>query len=349
MRYTLSIFAFVGLIFGAIMVFISLMKPPTPPIPFAPALSPYEHAIAGSGMVEAASEDVSISVPFSEIVEEVFVNSGDVVEEGAPLFQMDTQNFNNQLEEARRDHEVAYTNYQKQLDLPRPEDVPILEDIVKQAEMSYQDKIAQFEVVKKVTIPKAVSADEYNKRKYAEEIAKYRLDETKSRLALLQAGAWVADLAIYRAELKRSKARIELIETQIERSTIRAPFAGMVLQVNVHPGELAQETNLSPIPLMLFGNVDPLHIRVDIDEEDVWRVIEGAQGTAFVRGNSEIHVPLKFFHLKPYLVPKRYLTGDNDERVDTRVLQITYSFEREDLPIYPGQIMDVFLEAKPNL
>jgi len=32
-------------------------------------------------------------------------------------------------------------------------------------------------------------------------------------------------------------------------------------------------------------------------------------------------------------------------RVDTRVLQVIYSFERGELPIYVGQQMDVFIEA----
>jgi hypothetical protein len=39
------------------------------------------------------------------------------------------------------------------------------------------------------------------------------------------------------------------------------------------------------------------------------------------------------------------LTGDSTERVDTRVLQIIYSFERGNLPIYVGQQMDVYIDA----
>src|SRR5262249_39172606 len=45
--------------------------------------------------------------------------------------------------------------------------------------------------------------------------------------------------------------------------------------------------------------------------------------------------------------PKRSLTGASTERVDTRVLQILYSFEREALPVFVGQQVDVFIEAPP--
>jgi hypothetical protein len=48
---------------------------------------------------------------------------------------------------------------------------------------------------------------------------------------------------------------------------------------------------------------------------------------------------------EPYVVPKMSLTGDSTERVDTRVLQIIYSFDRGDMPIFVGQQMDVYIEA----
>ncbi len=49
--------------------------------------------------------------------------------------------------------------------------------------------------------------------------------------------------------------------------------------------------------------------------------------------------------IEPYVVPKKSLTGDSTERVDTRVLQVIFSFTRGDLPIFVGQQMDVFIDA----
>ena len=48
---------------------------------------------------------------------------------------------------------------------------------------------------------------------------------------------------------------------------------------------------------------------------------------------------------EPYVVPKQSLTGDSTERVDTRVLQVIFSFTRGELPIFVGQQMDVFVDA----
>ena len=45
------------------------------------------------------------------------------------------------------------------------------------------------------------------------------------------------------------------------------------------------------------------------------------------------------------VIPKVSLAGQSTERVDTRVLQGVYSFDRGSLPIFVGQQMDVFIEA----
>ncbi|MFZ0565872.1 MAG: hypothetical protein WAM28_06785, partial [Chlamydiales bacterium] len=217
--------------------------------------------------------------------------------------------------------------------------------LVEQAEVNLIDKVTQFELLEHLKDPKAISRDEYNQRKYAAQLAKYQMEEAQDNLNLLLAGAWIRDIQIYRAQVKAAKEKVETIQVQIDRSTVRAPFYGTVMQVNVRKGEIAQAIERET-PLILFGTIDPLNIRVDIDEEDAWRVISGADGMAYVRGNRSMKVPLKFLYIEPYLIPKLSLTGDNTERVDTRVLQIVYEIESNELPIYPGMIMDVFLEAK---
>src|SRR5207249_7949900 len=100
-------------------------------------------------------------------------------------------------------------------------------------------------------------------------------------------------------------------------------------------------------PLMLLGDTEHLHVRVDVDENDAWRIKPNAAAVAQVRGNSSLSTPLKFVRIEPYVVPKKSLTGESSERVDTRVLQILYSFEGGKLPIYVGQQMDVFIDAPP--
>ncbi len=66
------------------------------------------------------------------------------------------------------------------------------------------------------------------------------------------------------------------------------------------------------------------------------------------RGNSRISFPLEYVYTEPYIVPKKSLSGSDIERVDTRVLEVVYQFNREDLPVFMGQLLDIYIEAKPN-
>jgi multidrug resistance efflux pump len=72
------------------------------------------------------------------------------------------------------------------------------------------------------------------------------------------------------AQLAQARAQLKPIETDLERLTVRAPVDGQVLQVKVHLGEFAPTGSL-PIPLILLGNVEKLHVRVDVEEHEAWR------------------------------------------------------------------------------
>jgi multidrug resistance efflux pump len=174
---------------------------------------------------------------------------------------------------------------------------------------------------------RAVSKEELDRRKFAVQIQE-------------------AKLAQAQADVESARAQVQATETEISRRLVRAPVDGQLLQVKVRLGEYAPAGVLQT-PLMLLGNTDIMHVRIDVDENDAWRIRPEAKATAYVRGNRELKTEMKFVRIEPYVVPKRSLTGDSTERVDTRVLQVLYAFEKEKLPVYVGQQMDVFIDASP--
>ncbi|HET9284005.1 MAG TPA: efflux RND transporter periplasmic adaptor subunit [Candidatus Angelobacter sp.] len=154
------------------------------------------------------------------------------------------------------------------------------------------------------------------------------------------------DVTIAEATLASARAQVAQIKQQIELRTVRAPISGRVLQLKTLPGEFAQSGIVNP-PLILLGNETELHVRVDIDENDAWRFRPCAAAVASVRGNPDVKTSLRYVRTDPAVVPKVLLTGDATQRTDTRVLQVIYSFPPGSLPLYVGQLMDVFIEAPP--
>ena len=207
------------------------------------------------------------------------------------------------------------------------------------------DMTEQLRLMESIQDPRAVSREDLSKRRYAVPTMQARLVEAQANLRLLKAGAWAPDIAIAQAAIDAAEAQVRQARTELERLTVRAPVDGTVMQCNVRPGEFAQAGTLST-PLMLFGDCSVLHVRVDIDENDAWRLRADAPATAYVRGNASFTAPLTFVRIEPFVIPKRSLTGESNERVDTRVLQVLYAFQPKDLPVYVGQQMDVYIEAE---
>jgi RND family efflux transporter MFP subunit len=148
-----------------------------------------------------------------------------------------------------------------------------------------------------------------------------------------------------RAGLQLARAQVARLETERARLTVRAPIAGEILAVNIRVGEFAA-AGPSAEPLIAMGDTSPLHVRVQIDEEDAIRVQAGARAEGSLRGSGAVRAPLRFVRFEPQAIPKQNLNG-GAERVDTRVVEAIYAMERGALPALVGQQMDVFVEARP--
>jgi HlyD family secretion protein len=191
-----------------------------------------------------------------------------------------------------------------------------------------------------------------------EEMANRRFDVAINKAILASAEAQVeqiktqiasakAQVEQMKTQIASAKAQVEQIQHEIALRTIRAPVSGRILQMKTLLGEYAQNGVLST-PLMLLGDDTRLHVRVDIDENDAWRFQTCAPAMASVRGNPEIKTPLQYVRTDPDVIPKATLTGDITQRTDARVLQVIYSFDPASLPLYVGQLMDVFIQAAPS-
>lgn len=327
-------------------------QPPIPSIPFAPPKPPYDSYIAASGLIEAASENVPIGVPNGQIVENVFVKAGDFCKKGDPLFQLDTRVFNAQIKQAETEVDTSKAQLHKLIQAPRPEEVPPLEYAMLSRQSYWMGAKENLQLYQNVKNPDAISKDEYLKAYYNEQATFNLFKEAEANLNLKLAGSWIEDITIASKAVLQAEAAVDLAKSQLDQTLIKAPFDGQVLQVKIYPGAFAQSYFEAPYSnteaMVVFGKVDPLHVRVDVDEEDAWRFINGSHATAFVRGNAKISFKLDFVRIEPYVIPKRSLTGDNAEQTDTRVLQVIYRFSKGNLPVYVGQMMDIYIEAPPN-
>jgi len=343
-RFGLPALALVALVFAVSAAWKwRTVKSSTVPLA-APPTAGFQHAVGAVGLVEASSENISISTAVSGLIVKVYVKAGDRVSAGQNLFSLDDRDLKAELVTRRATLDAARERLAKLEQSPRPEEIPPAEARVREAEAALADAAVQQKLIESVSDRRAIREEDLQRRRQATRAAEAKLDEAKAALALLKAGAWAPDLKIAKAEVTTTEAQLKRLETDIERLTMCAPAAGEILQVNVRAGEYAQVGALAK-PLIVMGDTSHLNVRVDVDENEGWKVRADAPAQAAERGNSSQKVPLEFVRFEPYVVPKKSLTGDSTERVDTRVLQVIYRFKETKIPFRVGQQMDVFIST----
>src|SRR5215469_1639291 len=342
-RYATSIIAVISLLFAIIWTFAAtpVHKRTIPPSP--PPQNTSENAVGAVGLVEPESENISISCPVPGLVTAVYVGAGDRVRAGQKLFSLDDRDLQADFRVKQAALEQAKASLKKLEEQPRTEDIPPAEAKVREAQADLADAEVQMKLIESVTDRRAVREEDVQRRRIAYQAAQARLNEAKSQLALLKAGAWAPDVAVAQSEVAQADAQVKQVTTNIERLTMTAPMDGIILQKKVRLGQFAQ-CGPSTEPLMMMGGGTHLNIRADIDESDAWRVRPDTTAVAYVRGDTKEKIPLEFVRFEPYVLPKHSLTGDSTERVDTRVLQVIYRINPQNRGIYVGQQMDVYIE-----
>jgi HlyD family secretion protein len=155
------------------------------------------------------------------------------------------------------------------------------------------------------------------------------------------------DETIALANWKQSQMEKEKAIALLDRLTIRSPIDGVIIQKSIKAGEYILCSNTENPP-MVVGDITTYQIRVDIDEQNASRIAAEAAGTAYPKNRPGFAIPLRFVRIEPYVIPKRSLTGSSKEKVDTRVLQVIYTFAPPtNIPLYIGQQVDVFIDRDP--
>ena len=340
----LPIISVLGIGLAVYLVYKQSRPAPNAPPSGQPTKSPFSNRVAGSGLVEPATEIMNIGTSISGTVQSISVKEGQLLKKGDILFTIDQRDTMAQLGAAKAKLEVATRKVEQLKSMPRVEDVDRAKAIVAQRQSALDDATLRLQRLNAVEDQSAISANEKPTRMFEMNLTTARLAEAQSELAKLMKGTYPEDLAVAVAEAKVADADVGMLQTDLAQSEVKAPIDGTVLRVNARAGEFAAAGTLRE-GLVVMGQLTPLHIRVDVDELDAWRFDPKGKAVAVLRGGKIVEFPIEYVRTVPVVIPKRTLTGENSERIDTRVMEMIYRFQQDNPQVLPGQLLDVYIDS----
>jgi multidrug efflux pump subunit AcrA (membrane-fusion protein) len=348
MKYVLTLLALGALGFAGFFV-IKNSKEDSITVMVRPAAVKIPGAVlAGTGIVEPVTGNIAVGSPLPGLVVEVIDQNSEVgktLKKDTLLFRLDDRNLKADLEVKKAALAASKAQLVRLKDMPRKEELPPLEWKLEQANLDKIDADKKLNAAKQMQ-PGSISKEELGKRKHDVHFAMATVAKAETDLALLKAGAWKPDLEVSRAAVFQAQTQVDQAKTELERLEVRAKQACTLLQVNVRIGEfVGAQPNQN---LIVLGDLKHLYVRVDVDEHDAPRFRPSMAAVGYLRGQPDIHFPMEYVRTEPYFVPRKSLTGDVSERVDTRVLQVIYRIKEEGRSdvrdkIHVGQQLDVFI------
>jgi len=348
-----------GLAFALVSAFISGQQPKALAPAFNPAANPYAKGIYANGIIEsvqAQGQNINIYPEVAGPITQVLVAEGAKVHKGDLLLTIDDTVQRATTEQQQSQADAAKALLEELRAEPRRETLAVATAQVDNALATLknaQDQLAKQEQSYAIEA-KSVSRDTLDNARNAEKIAATNLAVVQKQYSLIKAGAWVYDIRNQERQYAALSKAYAASAALLDKYSMKAPSDGVVRSIQATVGSYASTQGVYDTytgglnPLIVMSTPDEnLQVRVYVDEILIHRLADTAKMSAemFVRGTN-LHVPLTFTRIQPYVSPKIELADGRRERVDLRVLPLIFRFaQTKALNLYPGQLVDVYVSA----
>ena len=298
--------------------------------------------VAAPGRVEPGSGEFRLGAAILGQVADVPVKVNDTVEEGELLVRLDDEEARARLASAEAQEGLSRRERDAQPATAGREDVTKGEDGVYSSEREVTG--ARFELDAALAGKRRGEVTDQQLADARKRLAKAQERVERERLAYAQAQA-KSNLPTpnrFESALTAARANVALAGTLLDKTRLRAPHPGTLLEVNAKKGEIVQ-----PSPdqvLAVLGDMSVVRVKAEVDDGDVAKLRVGQK--AFVRS---INYPNKDFEgtvtaLAPSMATPRITSRGPRRPSDIEVLEMTIDLNDRESLLKPGMRVDAFVK-----
>jgi HlyD family secretion protein len=289
------------------------------------------------GRVEPKSGTIRIATPVVGLVGRVLVKPNDTVFAGEPLIQLRDDELQARLAAAEALAAARWRARNEQSSSGKADQRRKAEDAVARAERSVFD--AQAAVDKAAATWRASGEPDASLTAARSELARAQNDFT-ARLAQLRKTA--ADDPIptsLDAQFTAARADVAVARAALEKTMLRAPADGTVLQVNIKAGELTAPS--ASQPLLLLANLSALRVRAEVDERDIAGIKVGQSVSVRAAAFPGREFAGRVSSIAPLVEPAHLDSRGQANRSDVDVVEVLIDLAQPG-PLAVGMKVDVY-------
>jgi HlyD family secretion protein len=312
------------------------------PAPSASAVQSSWEAVT-LGRVEPRSGEIKIAAPLPGRIAKVPVDANEDVFAGELLVRLDDQEASASVAEAEAQVALHKRARNDQSATAGSADRRKAEDAVADSERSVADAQSALD---KVTESGAANASkpDIDAARAALSRAQARLREQQDALAKLKTASDAPLPTRPEGELNVAQAELTLARARLEKTRIRAPVDGVVLQVDAKKGEMATPT-LGPA-MLVMGDVSALRVRAEVDQQYLGKVRMGQHTEVRAAAFRGREFDGKVSSIARIVGPSRINSGDPRKFNDADVFDVVVDLS-DPGPLVVGQQVDVYFKSDP--
>lgn len=202
-------------------------------------------AVEGEPATEGKPAAVaSVAAPVQGTIAQVLCATGQRVETGTPLFQLDDRLARAQEAQAQAALESAQASLAKLKATPRPEQLDVAQLAVQKARGVFELAEKNYQRQKNLMTQEATSAKVIQATETERNSARDDLQTAEKQLALLKSSPTPEELAEATAKVKEAERALGVAQAQRSLLTIQSPLAATVVRVAVNAGEAVDPTRV---------------------------------------------------------------------------------------------------------
>jgi HlyD family secretion protein len=311
----------------------------------ADALTRPVWAASATGRVEPKDGEVRISSEAPARIVEVIAKTNDRVAAGDPLVLLSDDDLEAKLSAAQSEAEVRILERDEEQATGVALERRQAEDEVNEAERArFRAQLAFDEAYRQAKLGSGDDKTVADARQKLVE-ARQKATDARARLDAVLAKPDLPHPTRVESALWVARTDVAQVESAIEKTRVRAPQDGTILNMWAKVGEMAAPSPDSP--LLLFGDISGLRVRAEVEERDVTKIRVGQR--VVVRADA---FPDKDFEgvvtqVAPALGSPRITSRGPRRPNDVEVLEVLAALDGTP-PLLTGMRVDVFFRHETS-